>query len=70
MKVIVVMLDRLRTELAIKYEGQAIPYRRRLVEIELTPDQVEALTPRRVGKRCGEVVYEERGDVWIKEGDE
>lgn len=62
----VVMLDTWRTEMAITHEGQAMPYGRRLVTIELTPEQRAALAPRRLGVRCGDDVFEERGDAWIE----
>jgi len=67
MKLQVVMLDRHRTEMAIMHENSCVPYGRRLVSIELTAEQVEALKPESVGYSQGEERFEQIGDVWLEE---
>jgi hypothetical protein len=67
MKLMVVMLDTWRTSCAIQHENSFLPYGRRIVEIELTPDQAAALAPRKVGEgQAGKFIYEDMGDVWIE----
>ena len=68
-RVCVVMLDRFRTEMAITFENQCVPYGRRLVTIELTDEQQDALVPRVVGQSGVTDRYEEIGDVWIESAD-
>lgn len=62
----VVMLDTHRTRISIIHENEHIPYRRRLVTIELTDDQATKLLPQKVGSECGKPVFEEIGQVWIE----
>lgn len=66
MKVCVVMLDTHRTRMAVIHENEHIPYRRRLVEVYLTPEQEELLEGRKVGIEAGEPVFEEIGPMWIE----
>lgn len=66
MKLQVVMLDRYRTEVAVSYENQCVPYGRRLVSIELTPEQSKALEPRVVSEPGTNARFEEIGEVWIE----
>ena len=66
MKLNVIMLDRWRTEISVIHEGQAVPHGKRLVQVELTPEQVALLTPRETGISCGQPRYEEYGDLWFQ----
>ena len=67
MKLTVVMLDTQRSYLALVHENQSIPYRKRLVEIELSPEQVDKLTPRKTGSNGTKNTYEERGEIYLEE---
>lgn len=66
MKLTVIMLDTYRTQIAIGYENEHRPYGRRAVQIELTPEQMELLKPRKVGERGATDVYEEYGYSWLE----
>ena len=66
MKLTVVMLDRQRTRFAIVYENQSVPYGKRTVQIELTPEQLEMIRPRKVGTEGGVDVFEEIGEHWLE----
>lgn len=67
MKLTVVMEDRYRTEIAIVHENQHVDYGRRVVQIELTPEQLRQLSPRQVGTRGRTPVYEQYGSVWLED---
>lgn len=67
MKLTVIMLDRYRTEVAIIHENQHVDYGRRVVQIELTEDQLRQLAPRNVGQRGRTPVYEEYGPAWLED---
>ena len=60
------MLDTHRTYLAVVHEGESLPYRRRLVTIELTEAQRRDLAPQYVGELKGKPVVEEIGQVWLE----
>lgn len=66
MKLSVLILDRWRTTVAIIHENSYVPYGRRVVQIELTPDQIEKIKLRSVGVDRGKDCFEEYGDVWIE----
>ena len=63
----VVLIDSLRTRMAVIYENDHVPFRRRTVHVRLTPEQLAVLAPRPVGTESGQVVYEELGAVWLEE---
>lgn len=67
MKLTVVMIDTWRTRLAIVHENEYITYRRRTVQIELTPEQQKLLAPRKLGVDCGKDVHEEMGESWLED---
>lgn len=66
MKVTFVLADTHRTYVAVVHENEHVPYRRRTVTIELTPEQVAQLAPRRVGVSQGADVYEETLTCWLE----
>ena len=66
----VVFADTHRTMIAITYENDHMPYRRRTVQIELTPQQRAALEPRVLGYDRNEVVREELMTCWLEPDDE
>lgn len=66
MKLVVVMLNTWITQCAILHENEHRPYGRRLVTLELTPQQVSALRPMQVGMDRGQNVTESIGEVWIE----
>ena len=69
MKLHAVLCDTLRTCLAIEFENESLPYGRRLVTVELTDEQAEALRPRVTGQRNGKEWREELGPVWLERDD-
>lgn len=66
MTLTVVMLDTLRTTIAVVHENEHMPYGRRTVQIELTPEQAAKLTPRELGSMNGTKVYETIGPLWLE----
>jgi hypothetical protein len=67
MKLNVIFLDTNRTRVALIHENQMIPYGRRHVQIELTPEQIKQLQRQQVGQSGEGIVYEELGDVWLED---
>ena len=65
----VVLADTHRTMVSIVYENDHMPYRRRTVQIELTPEQREALAPRYLGRDGKEAAHEEVLDCWLEPAD-
>jgi len=61
-----VLADTLATYLSLIYENEHRPYRKRVVTIELTPEQMEAIAPRSVGWCDGTERYEELLDVILE----
>lgn len=66
MRVTFVLANTHRTYVAIVHENEHVPYRRRTVTIELTPEQVALLEPRVVGIDGGKEVYEEHLACWLE----
>lgn len=67
MKLHFILADTLETYIAIVYEGEYIPYKKRIVTIELTDEQKEKIKPRWCGKNCGKDCYEKLIEI-IPEG--
>jgi hypothetical protein len=65
-KVTFVLADTHRTSVAIQFENEHIPFLRRTVTIELTPEQVAQLSPRRVGIANGVDAFEETLTCWLE----
>jgi len=61
------MINTWRTQMALVHENSYLPYSRRTVQIELTPEQVSSLAPQKLGVNCGKDVFEEVGEVWLEE---
>lgn len=66
MKVTVILVNTLRTRVAVVHENDHLPFSRRTVQIELTPDQEAAIAGRVVGTWQGEDVFEEIGGCWLE----
>lgn len=66
MKLTVILVNTWRTQMAIVHENSYMPYTRRTVQIELTPEQVAAIAPQKIGVNCGKDVHEEMGEVWLE----
>ncbi len=66
MKLHFILADTHRTYVAIVHENEHVPYRKRIVTIELTPEQMEAIKPRKIGEMQGKEVYEELLDVILE----
>ena len=67
MKLTVVMLDTWQTQIAIQYENEHRPYGKRTVQIELSPEQIRQLDPRKLGTSGGHDVHETIGEVWLED---
>ena len=63
MKLQAIFYDTHHSYLCRAYDGIEIPPPRRVVTIELTPEQAQALTPRQVGPQS----REECGGIWIQQ---
>lgn len=70
MKLTIVMEDRWRTECAIVHENEHVPYGRRTVHIELTPEQLKQIEPRYLGNRGLTKIYEHHGQCWLEADEE
>ncbi len=66
MKLHFILADTYRTYLATTFENEHVPYKKRIVTIELTPDQLDAIRPHKVGTSGGNEVYEEVLDVILE----
>lgn len=66
MKITVVILDTWQTISAINCLGEALPFGKRSVQIELTPEQKKQLELREVGESGVNKVYEQYGSCWIE----
>ena len=60
------MADTYRTYIAAVHENESFPYRKRIVQIELTPEQLEQLKPRVTGWDSGSEMHEEILDCWFE----
>lgn len=67
MKLQVIMADTHSTTCRIQFENEWAPYKRRVVTIELTPNQVSQLQKRQVGIQNGTEIFEEILDCFIEE---
>ncbi len=66
MKLHFILADTHRTYVAVVHENEYVPYRKRIVTIELTPEQMEKIKPRKIGEMQGKEVYEELLDVILE----
>ncbi len=76
MRLQVVMINDQRRVDGMTYEGEMYPLEKRLVSIDLTPEQVEMLRPRVIGLgaynqslKVRPNRHEFRGDVWLEDGE-
>ena len=65
MKITFVLTDTFETRMRLTHENEYIPYKKRVVQIELTPMQLEKIQPRKVGFDKKNI-YEEITDCWIE----
>ena len=66
MKLMVIMHDSHRTNIAVTYENEWLPHGRRVVEVALTPAQVEQLKPHVLGTWDGKSILEQIGETWLE----
>ena len=62
----VVLADTWRTYMSVVHENEHRPYGRRTVQITLTPEQQEAIRPRKVRRGGGFEKYETVLDCWLE----
>ena len=62
----VILADTLVNQTAIIYENEWKPYTRRTVQIKLTPEQLDKLTLRHVGRSNGVECHEEILMSWLE----
>jgi hypothetical protein len=67
MRITVIIANTWRTTVAVIHENQMLPYGKRSVTIELTPEQCKQLTLRKVGTDRDRDVYEEIFDCFVDE---
>lgn len=67
MKLQVMMVDKIGTDIALFHQNECVPFRRRQITIELTPEQIDELKPRHTGNINGDDYFEEIGNVWIED---
>ena len=65
MRISFIIADTYRTEIAIIHENEHRPYGRRVVTIDLSPEQEKALELRKVGMRGMKAVKEEILDCFV-----
>lgn len=63
----VVMADRTATYISLVHENEHQPWRRRTVQIRLTPEQREQLRPRPTGTINGQEQTEAIVDCWLED---
>jgi hypothetical protein len=63
MKLHFVWADTWRNRMAIIHENESFPYQKRVVTVELTPEQLETIQPQRVGQEGLQPQYEEFYEV-------
>lgn len=68
MKLLVVINDSLMVALHREYSGADCAVSRRVVEIELTPEQKKLLELQQIGVNCGHKMYETIESVTLKGG--
>ena len=66
----VVLADTQATACAVRHENEQRPYRRRTVQIKLTEEQRQALTPRYTGHNDGKATHEEILQAWLEPADD
>lgn len=67
MKVTFELVNSWETTLRLQHENEWLPYRRRYVQITLTPEQVEAIKPKKVGVSGIQDVFEDYGTISFQE---
>jgi hypothetical protein len=61
------LLDTHRTTIAVVHLNEHLPFGRRVVQIELTQEQQDKISPKELGTNQGIKVYEQIGNIWIQE---
>jgi hypothetical protein len=69
MRLTVIIADTWSTTMRLQHENECIPYRRRTVHLDLTPEQCSALDLRIVGRTGIKDVYEEILQCWLEGGE-
>ena len=65
MKLRFILADRFVTYCSIVHENSFVPCRKRVVTIELTPEQETAVKPREVGTSGTTTMYEDLLEVFV-----
>ena len=66
-KLTVVLANRWETQAILEHLNEHKPSQKRIVQIMLTTEQLEALRLQQVGTSAGQPRYEEIDDVWLEE---
>ena len=69
LKLTVIVEDQYRTYVGLVHEEQIVPYGRRTVQIQLTPEQNALLECRELGKASGTTVREVIRECWLETED-
>jgi len=67
MELTVIIADTWSTTMRLQHENECVPYRKRTVHINLTPEQCSALDLRIVGRSGIRDVYEEILECWLED---
>jgi len=65
-----VLADTWVTTCAVMHENQITPYRKRIVTVELTPEQMQTIAPRCVGYNGSTPMFEELLEVILERDEE
>lgn len=67
MKLHFILADTHQTRMRLIHENEWVPYKKRVVTIELTPEQSEQIRPRLVGHEGNSDCFEEILEVFMEE---
>lgn len=66
MKLTVVLINTWDCAEHLRHTNETVPFTRRSVQIELTPEQLDKIRPLQVGVDQGFPVYERIGEHWLE----
>ena len=65
-KITFVLADTYSSYMRLVHENKSVPYSKRIVQIELTPEQMEKIKPKFIGKKGKEEIFEEILECWLE----
>jgi hypothetical protein len=61
------LLDTHRTTISVVHLNEHVPFGRRVVQIELTDEQLETIKPKHLGSHQKVEIYETIGNIWLQD---